>query len=241
MKLIDKILYYISVPKCVACGERLSAEDTCLCADCLSDYREHCNRNCSSCAKVLSACGCTNEYLDAHLVHRLAKVFRYTPDHTNTASRLIYSLKRDNDRRVLEFLSDELALAIKNSIPSPEDYIFTSVPRRRSAKVKYGIDHAALLSAKTAEKLGAEHRVLLVSKSKHAQKSAGGIENRIKNIDIRLKREGCDLSGKRVIIIDDIVTTGASMACAAIALKGAGAKSITGAALAIAYKDNRVI
>lgn len=237
MKFFDKILYYISVPKCVACGERLSTEDRGLCSSCLDEYRAHLERNCSKCAKPLRECACTNEYLDAHFVHSLVKLFRYVPDAKNAASSLIYSLKRDNNRRVLDFLSDELAMAIKNSIESPESFVFTSVPRRSSSKRRYGIDHAKMLSSDTARKIGAEYRELLVSKSKHAQKSAGGIENRISNIDIRLKDEKLDISGKRVIVVDDIVTTGASMAASAIALKSAGAKSVVGAALSIAYRD----
>ena len=239
MKLIDKILYYVSVPKCVRCGSRLNIEDRGICESCLCEYVSHKERNCASCGKPLHYCSCTNDYLDSHLIHNLVKVFRYQPDPKNVSSSLIYSLKRDNNRRVLDFLSDELVDAIRHSVDLPQEYIFTSVPRRRSAKRKYGIDHSMLLSSEVARKLGAEYMEVLASKSKRAQKKAGSIENRIKNIDLRLKNSDIDLTGKKVIIVDDIVTTGASMGASAMLIKSAGAKSIAGAALSIAYKDKK--
>ncbi|MBR2325305.1 MAG: phosphoribosyltransferase, partial [Clostridia bacterium] len=50
-------------------------------------------------------------------------------------------------------------------------------------------------------------------------------------------RRGVDLSGKRVLLVDDIVTTGATMGSAAFALRGIGAKEIVGVCFAIAFKD----
>ena len=45
------------------------------------------------------------------------------------------------------------------------------------------------------------------------------------------------LEGERVILIDDIVTTGASMGACATLIKGLGAKEIVGACMAVAYRD----
>jgi len=45
------------------------------------------------------------------------------------------------------------------------------------------------------------------------------------------------LSGKKVMLIDDIVTTGTSMGSAATLLRGLGAKGIIGVCIAIAYRD----
>ena len=46
-----------------------------------------------------------------------------------------------------------------------------------------------------------------------------------------------DLHGKRILLVDDIVTTGASMASAATLLRANGAKKIVGASFSIAYLD----
>ena len=57
----------------------------------------------------------------------------------------------------LDFLSSELAKAIKNSVQNPQEYIFTSVPRRKKSILKYGIDHAKILSRAVARKLDADY------------------------------------------------------------------------------------
>ena len=151
---------------------------------------------------------------------------------------LIYSLKRDNRADVLDFLSDELSLAIKNNIsPEKTEYLITSVPRRQKAVRKYGIDHAELLAKSTAKKLDIPYVKLLKSTAKSAQKKMHN-EQRISNATFDyINNKVEDITGKRVIIIDDIVTTGASIGSSAMLIHALGAKEIIGAALSVAYKD----
>lgn len=238
MKFVKDILFYLSVPKCVACGERLVRSDRALCKNCKTDYDNAIKRNCAHCAKPIYECSCTTEYLDAHYIHRHIKVFRYRPEADLPTNKLIYSLKKDNRDDVLDFLADELASSVAIAFPGTSDFVFTSVPRRRAAKVKYGIDHAALLSRRVSKKLGAKYQKTLISKSKNEQKLSKNREERMKNARFDYVHKRVDLSGKTVVLIDDVVTTGASMSVAAALLKGAGAKRIIGASLAIAYNDS---
>jgi competence protein ComFC len=137
---------------------------------------------------------------------------------------------------VLEFISNELEESIRNSYKSPEQFIFTNVPRRRSSAIKYGIDHSALLSKSLAKRFSASYYQPLISKSKSQQKKTSG-EERKYNASFKIKHGAKDLKGKTVIIIDDVVTTGASMGACAMLLKGLGAKKILGASISIAFKD----
>ena len=70
---------------------------------------------------------------------------------------------------------------------SPSDYLFTSVPRMKSARNKYGLDHAKELSAATAKLLGAKYENLLVSKAKKLQKRTKSTTERILNASYKLK------------------------------------------------------
>ena len=233
----NNIFFYLSVPRCVGCKERLSKEDLALCPNCLREYNEIKKRNCSLCSQPLQLCSCTNKYLDAHYVHKLIKVFRYIHREELPSNNLVYSLKRDNRKDVLEFLSGELAEAISNSVNSPETCVFVNVPRRRKEAAKYGIDHAKLLAKSLAKMFSAEYYQPLISKSKLPQKKTVG-EERMKNARFSLKRHAKDLCGKTVIIVDDVVTTGASMGYCASLIRGLGTQKIIGAAIAIAYKDS---
>lgn len=238
-KLIDKILFYLSVPKCIGCKKRLTANNFALCEECLSEYYNIKNRNCSLCSQHLYRCTCSNKYLDSHYIHKLIKVFRYVHRDQLPSNNLIYSLKRDNRKDVLEFLTNELVDAIKNSVEDTENIIFTNVPRRRENVLKYGADHAALLAKSVAKSFSASYYQPIISKSKREQKHMSGAD-RVKNARFEMKNRALDLKEKTVIIIDDIVTTGSSMGACAMLLHGLGAKKIIGAVVSIAYKDSYI-
>lgn len=240
MNFLDKILFYVSVPKCVFCGERLEIEESALCSKCKSIYFDSKERQCSVCLKPLYYCTCPNHYLESHFIHKHIKVFRYLPGEETPGNTLLYKLKRDNRRDVIKFLADELTKSISESVKIDENVIFTSVPRRRAAKVKYGFDHAKMLAIATAKNFGAEYRALLKSKAKTAQKKADSPEMRMENAVFKLKGKNTDLTNKTVIIIDDIVTTGASLGNAAFNIKTLLPKKIIGASVAIAYRDKYV-
>ncbi len=237
MKFFERILFYISVPKCVYCGELLERDDKGLCKKCKNLYIDVKERNCSICSKPLYNCDCTSHYLESHFVHRLVKVFRYKSGESTQSNKLIYNLKREGRRDVVDFLAEELTTSIKASLKINESIVITSIPRRRRAKAKYGIDHSEKLARAVARNLSVGYIRTLKSLAKKPQKKAENIDERIENARFKLKDKNLNLTQKTVIIIDDIVTTGASMGAAAFNLKALGPKRIIGATLSIAYKD----
>ena len=236
-KAMDRVLFALSVPKCVCCKRRLDYGNKAFCPKCYAEFEDYKSRNCSRCARPLYECDCSTEFLRAHYVSRVVKCYRYlTRDEAMTGNSLIYSLKRDNRSDVLDLCAEELSAAILNSVQNPEKYIFTNVPRRKSAIVEFGIDHSEILSKAVAKRLGGEYMPLLKSNAKKAQKTLETAD-RFKNADFYISKD-VDLTGRGVIIIDDIITTGASVSKAASLIRSLGAKDILAAALGIAYKDD---
>lgn len=242
IELIKRAIYYISVPKCVLCKERLDYEDKGLCKKCMVEYQRHKQRNCPHCSNILSECSCSYKDLEVHGIKKFVKLFRYSKAEESLPSNyLIYSLKQDNRADVLEFLSNELATAINHSFDIPRgDYVITSVPRRKSAVVNFGYDHAKELAMAVSKILGVEYVQILKSNSKKAQKSVYG-EARKQNAKFDYDcDESLSLKGKSVILIDDIVTTGASMTNCATLIKGLRPRRIIGACLGTAYKEKYI-
>ncbi len=237
MTLFEKIIYYISVPKCIGCKARLDINELALCRKCKEEYDNILLRNCSRCGKKLNECFCTNKFLDAHYVHNVSKVFRYLINEDLPTNKLIYSLKHNNRRDVLKLLSEELANAIKRNIVSFDNFIITNIPRNRRSYRKEGFDHAVYLAKAVAKLLNTPYEPLLISKTNREQKKAGSRQGRLHNISLEIKKNCPNIKDKNIIIIDDIITSGASMSVAATLLKGEGAKKIISASLAIAYKD----
>lgn len=234
--LMDRVLFALSVPKCVCCGKRLDYGQNAFCLECSVEFDDFKTRDCARCGRVLSECDCVTPYLKAHFIKRVIKCYRYlNRKETNPGSALIYSMKRDNRNDVLTACANELEAAIRNSVSKPDACVFTNIPRRRAAIIKFGIDHSELMAKELAKRFGAEYILLLKSNAKKEQKSLESAK-RLKNADFELIKD-IDLAGREVIIVDDIITTGASMASAATLIRSLGCKSITSAALAIAYKD----
>lgn len=235
-ELKDRALFALSVPKCVSCNERLDYEQQALCPECYNSFTEFATKNCSRCSKVLNECDCSNTFLESHFVKKVIKCYRYiNHDEITPSNSIIYSLKHDNRRDVLELTGDILLRSINNSLNDISEYIITNIPRRKAAIIEYGMDHSALLAKEIARKSGAEYIPFFKSNAKREQKSLDSLERR-RNADFTLINE-MDLSGRRVIIVDDIITSGASMANAASLLRSLGCRNITAACLAIAYKD----
>ena len=235
-EILERALFYISVPKCISCGEKLDFTSKVYCPRCKLELFDVFNRSCSRCNKVLSKCDCSNKYLKSKRVRKVIKLFRYMQREENyVANSLIYSLKKDNRKDCLALACELLSESIKNSENNVSDFIFTNVPRRRAAIIKRGFDHAAMLSKAVAKNLGAEYMPLFKSKAKMAQKTLVAGE-RLSNATF-VSHRGASVEGKTVLIIDDVITTGASVgACAELAYS-MGAKRVVVAAIGIAYKD----
>ncbi len=241
--LYNKALFYLTVPKCVCCREKLEIDERALCKSCFSEYENIKGANCSVCSKVFSECSCVNDYLDRHFVHKLIKVFRYRhPDNPNDripSNELIYNIKRVNRRDLLEFLTDELEAAVRSSNIDFKQYIVTSVPRKRDRILKYGHDHAELIAESLAGRLGIEYIKTLRALPGEPQKKMK-TEERLKNARFEYPKSMPKIKGRRVLLFDDIITTGASMGNSATMIHGLGAKEIIGICISIAYKDKYI-
>ena len=235
---LDAVTFYISCPECVYCHTKLKRDERAICSACAEKLAEYKERRCSKCAQNLPDCTCTNDYLAACDVRKLFKVYRYRySGEENVGSNLIFSLKHENRRDVVNFLADELYSAIiAGTGGKTSDFILTAVPRRRKSILKYGYDHAENLAKAVAQRLGVEYIRLFTSSSVKAQKETHGEERR-KNAKFKLVNKTADLKGRRIIIFDDIVTTGSSMGKCASLIMPEKPKAVYGATVAIAFRD----
>ncbi len=112
--------------------------------------------------------------------------------------------------------------------------IITWVPLSRKRYRKRGYDQAQLIAESVSAELQVPYRKLLVKiRDNPAQSGAGNMENRRKNVSGVYEAVNEELFyGRRILLIDDIVTTGSTISECASVLKRAGAGSVYAAAAA---------
>lgn len=232
---LQKLFDLIFVPHCTACGDRLSAGEGALCKKCQSSYELACMERCPLCGQILSDCSCLGDKLERSGLFALIKVFYYYPRDSAVQNFMIYALKHRADRRVIDRLSLDLARAIKEHCDiEGGDYLITYAPRSKKAKREHGFDHMAYLSKAVAAHLGIPCVPLLSRRSGEEQKKQSNTKARYRNMKDAYRYIGkVDLHGRHILLLDDLMTSGATLKAAARPLRRAGAKRITAAVLAL--------
>lgn len=131
-----------------------------------------------------------------------------------------------------------LSECIAKSLSGQYDYI-TWVPLSKKRLKKRGYDQAMLLAMATALELGEVALELLIKTIDiPAQSGLGAREKRKANVSGAYEVMDPELiRDKRILLIDDIVTTGSTLSECARMLLMAGAESVVCAALAAAERD----
>jgi ComF family protein len=139
--------------------------------------------------------------------------------------RTVIALKESGRTDVAKALSVPFAAAMSRAwVPDTE---FLSVPTSRSAWRRRGYDPVALLAKRAGVK---RVNVLRHARATASQKTLGS-DQRASNLHGAMVSR-MPLHGRRFVLIDDVVTTGATLAEAARAITSAGGEVVGRAALA---------
>jgi competence protein ComFC len=155
---------------------------------------------------------------------------------------LIYKLKHgDSVFNFAELSADMIADKLRKRGISESIDIVTAVPMHFSKKMVRGRDQAELLARFTADKLGkpTDFHLLKRKKDSTEQHKLERDERQLhaEEVYIALSKHR-DISGKTVLICDDVITTGSTIRACAAQLKSMGAKKVyaCSAAVSAVYK-----
>lgn len=234
MKRKEFLERFVFVRKCVGCGEILPYERTgeAFCSECIVRWRMAKAENCKECLRVVTECTCAPKGLRG--VHSLRKLIFYHPKkHREPQNKLLYFLKHHANARIAAFVARELSCALNEELAAcgfsekKSEVLIVNVPRGQRAKTRYGHDQSEIVCRALAEICQVTYCGCIVRarRVKEQKKLTGA--RRFGNVkDAFSLREEIDLSGKCVVLFDDVVTTGASMLGCVKLLRSAGAKEI---------------
>ncbi len=217
MSIHDFTRRFFKVYKCVGCTKILDLDQNgALCTDCRIKWNLALQESCKRCLQSVSTCTCAPKSLEkaGAICHR--KLFFYHADKAYTPQmRLLAENKYSGKRRVSEFLASQLTVAISCELEKnggADNAVVTYIPRSKRSKSANGFDQSERLARAVGKLMGMECvRVFdtrLATKLQKNLNSRQRLENAKKNIVVK---DGEAVSGKYVVLIDDMVTTGAGM------------------------------
>ena len=208
-KKLERLLY---PPKCVLCGELLSPEETDLCHGCRLDTPE---------------CNVQNVKLP-HLAHWTA-LWYYKDEVRSSILRYKFS-KRASYSRVYAWHMVTHLTAI-----GWDDFdVITWAPISTGRKLKRGFDQSRLL-AHFVGKLLKKKPIRTLKKCKNIRPQSeltDASQRRANVLNVYKAYKPMQFTGKRILLLDDVVTTGSTVSECAKTLLLAGAKEVYCAALA---------
>lgn len=149
---------------------------------------------------------------------------------TGRARDVLLGFKYGNRRQLGHHLAGLLVNRVLAAGLGANDFdVVTWAPTSRRRRRRRGFDQAELVARRVALQLGVPCRRLLERDGSSAAQT--GLD-RIGRLDGPIFRARPNLRGKRVLVIDDVVTTGSTLRSADAALRAAGARSVQRAAVA---------
>ena len=221
---LDRLLGLLFPSRCVGCG--LRGVD--LCPTCMAAIRPPDPSSCPRCgahSKLGSLCPACRSYQGPLAGIRSACIYE------GVARRAIHAFKY----RHRQTLARPLALVLAREMGRrPLDLdMLVPVPLHPRRLAERGYNQSGLLARELADLLGCMNLDLLERHKRTAPQAGLQAADRKANVRGAFRcKDGVDLSGHRIGLVDDVCTTGATMEDCARALREAGAAIVWGIALA---------
>ncbi|MBQ9120753.1 MAG: ComF family protein [Clostridia bacterium] len=236
MSFWQEVVNLLFPPACVCCGELIDATVD-LCHACEKKWDAWRAHRCPKCGHPAPVCNCLPSRRRSRADDRIFYAFFYdSHDEECIANRLIYGLKQENDRHLIRFLASCLANTVISSARmygiDLSEYKITYPPRSWWAKNRYGFDHTRLLAHALSQELGIPVIKTLTRSGIRVQKTLTAkkrYENAARSYRVA---KNTALNGQKLILLDDVITSGATLTVCEALLYTAGAEDVLLCALA---------
>lgn len=212
MALLDKLIGIVAPHQCLVCGH----EGGLICAwcapDALAPVPSRCYR-CNAQTKDFKTCS------RCRRASRLKHVWIRT-NYDQLARQLVHRYKFEHARAGAK----DIAGQIVQNLPYFDDAILVPVPTATSRVRQRGFDHTELLVRELSHLLDLDKQTILRRLGQSRQVGTKR-QQRIKQVAGSFQPIK-PVEGKKILLVDDVLTTGATLEEAARILKQAGAKQV---------------
>lgn len=229
MSTMDYVLDLLYPPTCLVCGElQVPDAKVPLCRSCQQKWEELRRSACPQCKQPQTLCRCLPPLL-GQLARNVECVHLVPYEQNSVAGRLILTAKDERLPRLTDYFADELqaVLAVRDIPKESDKLILTYLPRSRDRALEKGVDPSKALAQALGERIGIPMTNCFARRNAPQQKEMSSTERLCSARRTYRLRKGCpSVAGATVLLVDDILTTGATMLAGVELLSAAGAKKI---------------
>ncbi len=214
-----------------------------ICDECLASFDPMPERACAICGRPLAGFpGQPEERLVCALCHEKTYAFERARSYAVYDGALVHAillLKFERMEPLGEWFAGRLAEVVKREGEALAADMVVPVPLHRDRERERGYNQADLIARPLAKRLKLPHKaVLLVRTRPRPDKQVLSMEERWESVrGAFATRPGSQVDKQRVLLVDDVLTTGATLDACARALREAGAKSVIGLTVARAVRN----
>lgn len=225
IKKITQSFFDLVMPaKCLSCTTAVFEQGT-ICANCYSALKVIALHKCYKCGLPFefdmgkkAVCPACAKFKPRY---NMARAFC---EYEGLGGKLATQLKFSDKTLLAPYMAKMMMNAGSGLIKKSD--IIAPIPLYYRRKLKRKYNQAALLAQYIAKYSGLEYQPFLLKRTKNTKKQTSlRRSDRQKNMENAFEAT-LTAEGKRVLLIDDVMTTGATMNAASVALKKQGAKKV---------------
>lgn len=220
MSVFELAIGWLVPPQCISCA----AEGSALCTDCrktqILPHGQRCYR-CNTVSQQSKTCS---------LCYRSGspRFAWITTNYEGAAQELVKLYKFGQQRVVAKTLADMMSATVLSQVHprALADHLVVPVPTATSRVRQRGFDHAATLARNVAFSLGSEYSRALGRLGQTRQVGSKRADRITQTVGNYYARRPNLIAGRNILLVDDVITTGATLQAATSTLKAVGAASV---------------
>jgi len=243
-ELGDAVVSVFFPSGCRICEQLLTrASRVPICEQCLSSFKAIPEKKCQVCGLPLPSLTTPEESsLLCRACHDKTYAFERARSfalYEGALIRAIILLKFEQIDPLGGWFAERLVEMVRQEQQSPAADVVVPVPLHRDREKERGYNQADLIAKPLARKLGLPRQAVLLMRTRpRPDKQVLSLEERWESVrGAFATRPGSQVDKLRVLLVDDVMTTGATLDACARALLEAGAKSVIGLTVARAARS----
>lgn len=211
---------------CISCNSKLSSNDKIICCECFNKIEKADEERIEKEFR--------RKFLKEEVIAGFCSAFVFYDD--SVLQKIIHSLKYDHNYHVGKYLGLRSAEIMSEIIYGWEPDLILPVPLHSLRKAERGFNQSAEIAKGISKALKIPFRSKTLKRNKYTHTQTNfNLEERKENVhDAFSAKKGNIIKGAKVIIVDDVITTGATVTECGNKLLAAGAEKVFAVSVAIA-------